>query len=127
MTRLAVSVVFFYGYRLGTVILMVSVAESMMENLAALLHSVDGVSDDVDNGNLLCEGTSDTTERAELSGAEGGNEGTRTLDTGVAIGSICANKLVGSANPRKALGLYLVKQSKFVVLERGQRESPSSV
>ena len=96
-------------------VLVAKITNGVVENLAALLGTERRVPDNMDDGNILTVGTAYSAESAQLSGAEGCDQGTGAVDAGVAIGSICASELVGRSNPREAFRLNLVEKSKFVV------------
>lgn len=96
-------------------ILIVDIPKRVMEDLSALLGRDRGVSDDVDNRDVLAVRAANSTEGAQLSRAEGCHQRTRSLDAGIAISCICADKLIGGADPREPLGLDLVEQGEFIV------------
>ena len=66
----------------------VAVAEGVVQEHAVPLGDGGGAADDMDDGNVLGEGTGDAIDGGELADAEGGDEGGDALDAGVTVGGI---------------------------------------
>jgi len=66
----------------------VAIAESVVQQHAVLLRPSRGATDNVNDGNLFRESSSDAVYGRELTDSESGDEGGNTLDSGVTVGSI---------------------------------------
>lgn len=66
----------------------IAVSERVVKEHAVSLRNGGGTADNVDDGDMLGEGTSNTVDSGELSNTKGGDEGTHLLDTSISISGI---------------------------------------
>lgn len=66
----------------------VAVSERVVKEHAVSLRDGGRATDNVDDGDVLREGTSNAVDSGELSNTKGGDEGTHRLDTSISIRSI---------------------------------------
>jgi hypothetical protein len=93
----------------------VTVAESVVKKHLIALRDSGRASNNMDDGDVLRVGSSNTIDGGELTNTEGGDESSHLGDTGVSIGSVGGVELVNTANPVEVALGKIVEGDKVVV------------
>ena len=96
-------------------LLVAQIAQSVVQDSPAGLRLRVWVADDVQYRNRLAVSSAERAQSAELAGAKGGDDGAEALLAGVAVGRICADELIGSADPVELFLGHEVEEGQLIV------------